>query len=153
MSAVVFLCAQYLAHRMAGSTWSSRTRNVSSRTRIRIFMCSVPSPPHGRQYMKLLYQGCQYSSLYVLSVYLAHRMAGSTMITITVAWMSLWMNVIAWMSYVCPNIIPYLCEKHNKKFEERERGIFRSIGTIVYLNVRKTFTIWPSVFAHSYLAS
>ncbi len=49
---VFFLRAQYLAHCMAGSTCSFRTRDVSSR----ILTISVPSPPHGRQYLNLSYQ-------------------------------------------------------------------------------------------------
>jgi hypothetical protein len=29
------------------------------------------------------------------------------------------------LPYVCPNIIPYLFEKHNKKFEEEEEGFLK----------------------------
>jgi hypothetical protein len=138
MSVFVFLCAQYLAHRMAGSTWSSCTRDVS----IRIFTCSVLSPPHGRQYMKFLYQGCQYSYFSVLSMYLAHRTAGSTWIFRTRdgsqdnnCCMNVPMNecsrvnVIEWMSYVCPNIYTSFICKTPIKSLKRER-IFDSLEEV-----------------------
>jgi hypothetical protein len=42
------------------------------------------------------------------------------------------------LPYVCPNIIPYLFEKHNKKFEEEEEeegfGGIRQNMWLVYFN-------------------